>query len=1040
MENIYKLCVPRESVFDDLKHDDTLDLTDLIQDRIEDQQRFFEENYVTEGMRQLVSYAFARFNKKSSVAVIKLTQSMGGGKTHNMIALGLLAKYPKLREKYFSELLKDDTLGEIEVIAFSGRERPTFGLWGDLAAQLNKKDDLNGFYSPLAAPGESEWIHLLKRTSRPLLILLDELPPYLEDMKSKDIGNSNLSKVTESALSNLFVAMQKTELTNVCVVISDLQASYEVGSAQIRATTDNLNSELSRVAVDLAPVNQSSGEVFEILRKRLFKSLPSRADMTRIASDFQAPLKQAENLGLSPTVKQQILLGMVDSYPFHPMLKELYGRFKENPGFQQTRGLIRLMRLVVRNLWERQEEKVYTEKVIINGSDFDLRDRRIAAMVSSIRPSLQNAISHDIVAAGSGTAEVVAQNTNVPELIGAAQLVLVSSLAAVLNPVVGLRQSEMLGYLAVPGCDLSAIAAAFKDYADQAWYLDFDGTNQRWYFKDTKNFTAELQSTVQLIGDDQARDTLKKYLEDSILCPTVKECYQNVQVFPTPDSVTLTRDSVTLVVLEPSASGVLGKTTKDFFDGQDYKNRILFLVGKGENTKNLLQRSKELQAVKQILHRMDESASAVRADVYKQVSDKTHVYELNFYSAIRECFCTIYYPWEGDELVDADFDMKFSDSKYNVEDQIVVVLDKHGKFTKDVDTTAFQLKCEQRLFTQSKMRWDDVLERAATNTHWTWHIPGALNDLRDRCIHRDAWRQVDKEWVVRGPFAKATDVTLKEAVAATRETSKATLHIDAQNGDTVHVRYDGAPATEADPVLDTSSDVVINSLQASFLCTDSKGVNETGYPVAWNNKPFIVRNMETVSDGQNLTLKSTINDPKLRIWYTTDGSLPKAGQSAAYVDAFRIPDDCKIIVAILCLGDMPLDQVRIPIAEKLRIDPVRPTKISKKGGTWETPESYLFLEQLAKHNGVLRGCRVTITVDAERWAVLELHDGLEVAADQVHAQLDMLISSFFADKSLTPKVSIEYMGVQFPTGDAFLAWLNETGRSLESFDKDIKQL
>ena len=127
-------------------------------------------------------------------------------------------------------------------------------------------------------------------------------------------------------------------------------------------------------------------------------------------------------------------------------------------------------------------------------------------------------------------------------------------------------------------------------------------------------------------------------------------------------------------------------------------------------------------------------------------------------------------------------------------------------------------------------------------------------------------------------------------------------------------------------------------------------------------------------------------------------------------------------------------------AEKLRIDPVRPTKISKKGGTWETPESYLFLEQLAKHNGVLRGCRVTITVDAERWAVLELHDGLEVAADQVHAQLDMLISSFFADKSLTPKVSIEYMGVQFPTGDAFLAWLNETGRSLESFDKDIKQL
>jgi hypothetical protein len=37
METIYKLCIPRESVFDDAKRDDALDLTDLIQDRIQDQ-------------------------------------------------------------------------------------------------------------------------------------------------------------------------------------------------------------------------------------------------------------------------------------------------------------------------------------------------------------------------------------------------------------------------------------------------------------------------------------------------------------------------------------------------------------------------------------------------------------------------------------------------------------------------------------------------------------------------------------------------------------------------------------------------------------------------------------------------------------------------------------------------------------------------------------------------------------------------------------------------------------------------------------------
>jgi hypothetical protein len=106
----------------------------------------------------------------------------------------------------------------------------------------------------------------------------------------------------------------------------------------------------------------------------------------------------------------------------------------------------------------------------------------------------------------------------------------------------------------------------------------------------------------------------------------------------------------------------------------------------------------------------------------------------------------------------------------------------------------------------------------------------------------------------------------------------------------------------------------------------------------------------------------------------------------------------------------------------------------------ETQESYAFLEQLAKRNGILRGCRVTVALDADRWAVLELHDGLAVAADQVRAQLNALITNFFSDKTMVPKVSIEYMGMEFATGDAFLSWLNETGRSLESFGKDIKQL
>src|SRR2546425_13155222 len=87
------------------------------------------------------------------------------------------------------------------------------------------------YYSPLAAPGQTAWMNLLK--GEPLLILLDELPPYFENARSKPIGNSDLAVVTTTALSNLLVAVGKNELANVCVVISDLKATYASGSGQI---------------------------------------------------------------------------------------------------------------------------------------------------------------------------------------------------------------------------------------------------------------------------------------------------------------------------------------------------------------------------------------------------------------------------------------------------------------------------------------------------------------------------------------------------------------------------------------------------------------------------------------------------------------------------------------------------------------------------------------------------------------------------------------------------------------------------------------
>ena len=91
MKTLFELCKPRESVFDETKREDVLNLSDLKEGNI-DCATFFEENYITDGMSTLLVTAFNRFIKQGQTGLVKLTQVMGGGKTHNMLALGLLAQ------------------------------------------------------------------------------------------------------------------------------------------------------------------------------------------------------------------------------------------------------------------------------------------------------------------------------------------------------------------------------------------------------------------------------------------------------------------------------------------------------------------------------------------------------------------------------------------------------------------------------------------------------------------------------------------------------------------------------------------------------------------------------------------------------------------------------------------------------------------------------------------------------------------------------------------------------------------------------------
>ena len=59
----------------------------------------------------------------------------------------------------------------------------------------------------------------------------------------------------------LMVAADRPELSNVCLVISDLRATYEDNSSELNQALDNLANETNRSSLRLESVNPQGDEL-----------------------------------------------------------------------------------------------------------------------------------------------------------------------------------------------------------------------------------------------------------------------------------------------------------------------------------------------------------------------------------------------------------------------------------------------------------------------------------------------------------------------------------------------------------------------------------------------------------------------------------------------------------------------------------------------------------------------------------------------------------------------------------------------------------
>lgn len=717
---------------------------------------FYARNHITSGMSEFLRGAVKRLSGQSQQAVFELRQAMGGGKTHNMIALGLLARFPELRE-----LLPDTiTAGMVEepavIATVNGRDVRNF-IWGDIAEQLGRAEEFRDHWvSGPKAMSEGDWMRLIG--DRPTLIMLDELPPYLAVAHTQTVGQGTLLDLLKYSIANLFSAAMK--LKRCVVVVASLDAAYDEARRVLGGQLADLQKETSRGAKSITPVDLNTGEIYDILRKRLFTKLPDPdgAEVERVSQAYLATYQEAIRGRALGKSAEQMADEIVGSYPFHPSYKDILSLFKENEKFRQTRGLIQFTANLLRGVWGSKEEEIF----LIGAQFLDFADQETRDQVKEIERSLESALASDVYDTdGSAHAQGIDGDRNDRAASQVATLLFISSLSDNTDGIRGLPRDTLVEYLVAPGKEPTRFIEAFDALRDRCWYLhNRDG--DRWYFSDIANVRKQIEDKVGKIPQDRVDEEMRRRLTD-IFRPVTKVAYSELVVLPRVDEVNLTPSKRTCLVLSPDAKSPPAAAAR-FFNDQVYKNAFCVVAGDGSkmaSAEDSVRRLLAIAAVKTIV------ADTPRHQ--KELEGEQETTEIGFNSTIKSLFNAVWYP-QTKELKSARIDLGHFQEKGVIQGERAVesaLMGGGAKKLVELDPEKMDgliQRCEDQLFPegQSWTRWSDVLERAASNARWIWLPPKGMEEIKASALADGRWVEengyVDKSPPPPQPLIRVTRI------------------------------------------------------------------------------------------------------------------------------------------------------------------------------------------------------------------------------------------------------------------------------------------
>lgn len=679
------------------------DLWEVFQGRAPDEyrnpQRFFQKTYLTEGLKHLLAVVEKRLRGQGGDPVIQIQTPFGGGKTHALIAM-----YHKAKE-----------WGANPVVAVGTAMSPTDTLWGLMAEQLT---GTRAGFDGMTAPGR-EAIRDLLATHQPLLILIDEVLEYATKAAGVPVGSSTLAAQTLAYLQELSEAAGTLDRT--CLVVTLPASVLEHYDENAERLFQQIQKVAGRVEKIYTPVQEH--EISQVIRRRLFSRI-DQEKMSQVVDQF-LHYAERENLlpaGMEPSEYRERFLA---SYPFLPeVIDVLYQRWGSFTSFQRTRGVLRLLSLVIFALKER-------DLPYITLADFDLSDQEIRReLLKHIGPEYDSVIAADITDATAGARKVDQELGDAYRGLRlgtrTATTIFMHSFSG------GVERGATLGEVKRHATTLSnpssVIAETLELLKGSLFYLQQSGGKV--YFSNQPNLNRILIVREENVSPSEITDLEKKWLERRIRGKRF-----NVYIWPeSEEGISDTAELKLIVLRKADEERMRLFLTQKGATPRVHRNTLFFLVPlehEHSSLEHLLRHYAALQSIER-----DETLN-LTPEQRKQLREQTKQLEADLTEQLRRAYRLVCIPARENDLRKLDMGIPTYGTDIPLDEEVYEKLRTEGEILERVQPLVLK---------ERYLRDQDYVLTVQLVQSWS-RTPGAL-----RIVSEQAWRDSIAEGVKQGIF------------------------------------------------------------------------------------------------------------------------------------------------------------------------------------------------------------------------------------------------------------------------------------------------